>query len=217
MATINGTRFNDNNSMQYNGVDFQFFSTLNGSAEADTINGLAGDDIINGQAGDDALSGGLGNDLISGNAGDDSLKGNAGNDKLLGGAGNDLIAGNEGNDILGGGFGSDVLLGGAGKDKYLFDNNLSGGVDSIYGFVAVDDTIWLDNTIFTNFEVGGIAPENFTRGPNVVAAEADDFLLYNTTTGALSYDSDGNGVGEAIQFATLTGSPPVSAADFMIV
>ena len=217
MATINGTRFNDNNSLQYNGVDFQFFSTLNGTAEADTINGLAGDDIINGQAGDDELIGGLGNDLISGNAGVDNLRGGVGNDKLLGGAGNDRLSGNDGDDILGGGLGSDVLLGGAGNDKYLFDTNPAVGVDTIGGFVAADDTIWLDNTIFTNFEVGKIDPENFTRGPSVVATEADDYLLYNTTTGALSYDSDGNGAGEAIQFATLAGNPPVSAADFLIV
>ena len=155
--------------------------------------------------------------MISGNAGVDNLRGGVGNDKLLGGVGNDRIAGNDGDDILGGGLGSDVLFGGPGNDKYLFDTNLSAGVDTINGFVAADDTIWLDNTIFTNFELGRIDPDNFTRGPSVVAAEADDFLLYNTTTGALSYDSDGNGAGEAIQFATLTGSPPVSAADFLIV
>ena len=30
MAIINGTKFNDNNSLQYNGVDFEFFAALNG-------------------------------------------------------------------------------------------------------------------------------------------------------------------------------------------
>lgn len=217
MAVINGTKFNENNSLQYNGVDFQFFSNLNGTSDADTINGLGGDDIINGQAGDDELFGGTGNDLISGNAGADFLRGGIGNDKLLGGAGNDTVSGNDGDDILSGGLGSDVLIGGAGKDKFLFDNNLTVGVDTISGFAAVDDTFWLDDTIFTNFEVGTIDPENFTRGPSVVATEADDFLLYNTTTGALSYDSDGNGAVEAIQFATLAANPPISASDFLIV
>lgn len=91
MAIINGTRFNDNNSQQYNGVDFQLFAILNGTANADTINGLAGDDVINGQGGNDNALGGLGNDLISGNAGDDVLSGGDGHDKLLGGAGNDNL------------------------------------------------------------------------------------------------------------------------------
>ncbi len=218
MATINGTTFNDNNSQQYNGVDFQFFASLNGSNAADTINGLAGDDIINGLGGDDNLSGGIGNDLISGNAGDDALSGGAGHDKLLGGAGNDRLIGNEGNDILSGGIGRDILFGAAGNDKYLFDTAPTfSNVDTINGFVAADDVIWLDDAIFTNLEAGILDPENLAKGPNVVAADANDFLLYNTTTGALSYDQDGNGAGAAIQIASLTGIPAVSAFDFVIV
>ncbi len=84
-------------------------------------------------------------------------------------------------------------------------------------FVAADDVIWLDDTIFTNLEAGILDLENLAKGPNIVAADANDFLLYNTTTGALSYDEDGNGAGEAIQIASLTGNPAVSAFDFVIV
>ena len=44
----------------------------------------------------------------------------------------------------------------------------------------------------------------------------NDFLLYNTITGALSYDADGNGGAPAVQFATLAGNPAITSADFAV-
>ncbi len=218
MAIINGTKFNDNNSQQYNGVDFQLFAILNGTANADTINGFAGDDVINGQGGNDIVLGGLGNDLISGNAGDDVLTGGDGHDKLLGGAGNDNITGNIGDDILNGGIGKDTLFGAAGKDKYVFDTAPAPfNADKINGYVVADDTIWLDDTIFSNLDAGVIDPENFVKGAKVAAAEADDFVLYDTSTGDLSYDQDGSGAGAAVPIANLVGAPNLSAFDFVVV
>ncbi|MBL8497733.1 calcium-binding protein [Nitrosomonas sp. JL21] len=218
MAIINGTRFNDNNSQQYNGVDFQLFAILNGTANADTINGLAGDDVINGQGGNDNALGGLGNDLISGNAGDDVLSGGDGHDKLLGGAGNDNLNGNVGDDILNGGIGRDTLFGAAGKDKYLFDTAAAPvNADKINGYVTADDTIWLDDTIFSNLDVGVLDPENFVKGADVAAADANDFVLYDTASGDVSYDQDGNGAGAAVVIANLTGAPALSVFDFVVV
>lgn len=49
------------------------------------------------------------------------------------------------------------------------------------------------------------------------AGDATDYILYNTNTGALFYDADGNGVAAAIQFATLTGKPALSAGEFLVV
>jgi Ca2+-binding RTX toxin-like protein len=50
-----------------------------------------------------------------------------------------------------------------------------------------------------------------------MAEDSNDYILYNTTTGALLYDSDGNGVGAATQFATLTTKPSITAADFVVI
>ena len=46
-----------------------------------------------------------------------------------------------------------------------------------------------------------------------------DFLLYDSATGALSYDADGVGGSDAVQFATLgtTAHPATLGMDFMIV
>ena len=49
------------------------------------------------------------------------------------------------------------------------------------------------------------------------AADADDFLIYNSTTGALFYDADGSGgASTAVQFAVLTGAVAINNADFTI-
>ncbi|PSJ16107.1 hypothetical protein [Nitrosomonas supralitoralis] len=91
-------------------------------------------------------------------------------------------------------------------------------MDTINGFFAPVDTIRLDNNIFTSFGApGGIAAGNRKIGPSASATDANDFLIYDTTSGALSYDAHGNGFGAAVHFAYIAGVAPLSAADFLIV
>ena len=159
------------------------------------------------------------NNLIRGNGGANILQGGDGNDNLIGNAGNDNLQGGLGNDILQGNLGNDILNGGAGLDSFLFNAALgAGNVDTITGFSVADDTIRLENAIFTSFAVpGAIAAGNFVKGVGAVALDANDFLVYNTANGALSYDANGSAAGGAVQFATLVGIPPITAADFLIV
>jgi Ca2+-binding RTX toxin-like protein len=42
----------------------------------------------------------------------------------------------------------------------------------------------------------------------------NDFLIYDTNTGALYFDADANGVGIQQQFATLTGIPELQTSNF---
>lgn len=160
------------------------------------------------------------NNVITGNSAVNTLTGGNGNDTLAGNTGNDILNGNSNNDILKGGLGNDILNDNSGADQFVFDTALNAvtNLDQITGFSTVDDTIVLENAIFSKFLApGAIAAGNFVSGPGAVAADADDYLLYNTTTGALSYDADGSGVGAAIQFVTLVGIPALSATDFQIV
>ncbi len=49
------------------------------------------------------------------------------------------------------------------------------------------------------------------------ALDADDRILYNTTTGALFFDADGNGSVAAIEIARLENKAELQASDFILV
>lgn len=216
---------------------------LDGGAGNDTLNGGAGSDTLNGGLGDDTLNGGLGTDTASyagatagvtvslavagaqntGGAGIDTLVsianlvGSAFGDILTGNAGVNALRGGAGDDTLNGGLGNDTLNGGAGKDTYLFDTALDGltNVDLVAGFSAVDDKILLSHSVFTAAGgPGALAAGAFFIGAS--AAAADDRIIYDSGTGALLYDSDGNGAGAAVQFATLGPSLALTNSNFQI-
>lgn len=134
--------------------------------------------------------------------------GEAGNDKLFGGRGNDL---------LDGGLGADVLTGGQGEDSFRFSTELgNGNVDRIKDFNVSDDTILLDSSIFTELDSGLLDFTAFHKSASGTALDAFDRILYDTNDGTLSYDADGSGEIEAIQFAQLRSGLDLSAEDFFI-
>jgi Ca2+-binding RTX toxin-like protein len=57
----------------------------------------------------------------------------------------------------------------------------------------------------------------FTLG--TAAADANDRIVYDQTTGNLLYDADGTGATAAVQFATLgaTTHPVIAFTDFLMV
>jgi uncharacterized delta-60 repeat protein len=148
------------------------------------------------------------------------LHGNAGNNLLNGLAGNDVIQGGEGNDTLIGGAGSDFLVGGAGSDVFRFDAALhgTGNVDAISDFICGADRIALENSIFRALKkTGALSSQNFQLGSS--AADKDDFIIFNPTTGELFYDADGVGRGTQVKFAdaVIVGvQQALSFADFVI-
>ncbi|MDQ6433539.1 calcium-binding protein [Mesorhizobium sp. LHD-90] len=137
-------------------------------------------------------------------------------------AGNEIaqkIVGNAGANIINGKGGSDTLQGLGGKDTFVFSSTLgAGNVDTVADFNAADDTIRLENAIFTKLAAAGaLAAGNFRANASGVAVDANDYVVYETDTGKLFYDADGNGAGKAIQFAVLTDHPSITAADFVVI
>jgi Ca2+-binding RTX toxin-like protein len=223
-AVINGTEDVDYISLN------QTYTILNAEASDDIlfvnyedtiVNGGDGNDLIFGSSSsiayDDILNGGNGNDSIYGQAGNDLIHGDEGDDNLYAGAGNDVIFGDLGNDALyanGSGDdqnqGDDIFIGGEGSDSFIFYSHTlpSYGIIKILDFTSGTDKIFL----IANGEVYNQG--DLIQGPGAKAQDANDFLIFDSSSGALSYDADGNGSAQSIQIATLVGVSTVSAEDF---
>jgi Ca2+-binding RTX toxin-like protein len=213
-----------------------------GNALVNFIYGTTGTNILDGGAGGDRLLGGAGNDsyivdstgdlvIESANAGTDAvqssvnhiLAANVENLILTGtaginGTGNSLsneISGNAANNFIDGKEGTDNLTGGGGNDQFLFSTTLgAGNIDIISDFSVPNDTIRLENAIFTGLPVGYLAAAAFVIGS--AAADASDRIIYNNATGALLFDADGTGAGAAVRFATIGTGLALTNGDFYI-
>jgi Ca2+-binding RTX toxin-like protein len=196
-------------------IQKDYYSDISGFFDHACSDWFSGDRVsIRGTTKDDDLDGTPGHDVIRGLSGSDNLKGLAGDDWIRGGLGDDQISG---------GVGEDRLWGGDGLDRFSFDSLLvPAEVDIIKDFHAGIDKIDLSATVFSTLTPQTpLANSAFYSGPGAMAAQtADQRIIFNTTTGALLYDSDGMGGVAARQFATLWPAGlngVVGASDFNVV
>jgi serralysin len=138
---------------------------------------------------------------------------------IVGNAGANNLTGGSGSDTLDGGLGIDTLFGGAGADMFVFSTtpNANANRDTITDFSALEDSIALENAIFTalGLNTGVLGVAAFRLG--AAAADADDRIIYNSSNGSLIYDSNGNAAGNAFQIATLYTGLGLTANHFIIV
>jgi hypothetical protein len=151
-----------------------------------------------------------------------TLTGSAWADTLTGGTGNDTLTGGIANDTLNGGLGNDILTGGLGNDTFVFNTtlNATSNKDTLTDFTSGADKIHLSKEIMTALgSVGNLSESEFYAAPGAVKGfDANDRIIYNTTTRALYYDADGSGAGAAIQMAIIGATPtPLVWSDFIIV
>ncbi len=150
-----------------------------------------------------------------------SLLGSA-NINATGNASGNILNGNSASNILDGKLGIDTLKGGAGQDYFRFSTEPSfpTNTDTIQDFNLADDTIQLDRSVFASLSPGVLPASQFRGGAGMAAAaDSNDYLIYNTTTGFLLYDADGNGSGGA-KFIAIIGSSYHAAltnADFVAI
>jgi methionine-rich copper-binding protein CopC len=138
--------------------------------------------------------------------------GNALNNILIGNSAANKLSGLAGNDILNGGLGKDILTGGTGKDIFQL-TTLS--KDTITDFSVKDDTLQLENSVFGKLiKTGVFSTANFKVG---AATDNNDYVLYNSNTGAVSYDANGNGTGGATQIAVLGAHLALTHLDFFVI
>lgn len=205
------------------GIDTASYATATAAVTVDLRKTVA---QATGGAGSDILTG---IESLTGSTLSDRLDGNKAGNVLIGGAGSDTLNGYEGADRLVGGAGQDTLTGGTAADRFVFDASLAskGGAvfDTITDFNhAQGDRIMLSKAVFTGLSGAvnaALGEAAFFSGANATSAQdADDRLIYNTTTGALYYDADGTGtVFSAVQFAQIgeTTHAALIAGDFLLI
>jgi Ca2+-binding RTX toxin-like protein len=217
-----------------------FAQTIVGNAGANVINGAAGADVMQGLGGNDtyyvdnagdivkeAVGGGIDRVLTTVSytltAGQEieslSTTNNTGTSaiNLAGNAFAQTIVGNAGANVIDGGAGNDILRGLGGADQFKFDTalNQSTNVDNIVDFTAASDKVDLSHTIFSSLLVGTLSSSAFFIG--AAAQNASEHVLYNTSTGGLFYDPDGNGSAAATEFAKLSVGLALHNTDFIVV
>ncbi|MBY0484095.1 DUF4347 domain-containing protein [Nitrosomonas sp.] len=236
-STINGSGNNQANIITGNTAANQ----LNGGAGNDILNGGSGVDTLIGGLGNDSYFVENGSDAVIEllNEGTDNVSssvtyilpanvenltltgssvingtGNSQANSIIGNAANNILNGGAGNDTLDGKTGNNVLTGGTGNDVFKFTT--LGHIDTITDYNVANDTIQLENAVFTALTTTGtLAAGQFRIGTQAV--DANDFIIYNNATGALLYDANGSGAGAAVQIATTGVGLAMTNAEFVII
>ncbi len=219
-----------------NGTGNEARNTLVGNYGANRLDGKGGADVLRGGTGNDTYVYGAGDTIVEvAGGGTDTvlsssshtLKSNVerlvltgtGAVNGIGNAGANALTGNAGANKLYGKEGSDAVRGGAGADTFVFDTALgAANIDTLDDFSATQDVIWLDNAVFAGLAGGVLAVGAFVFG--TAAKQADDRVIYDNGTGALSWDRDGSGTTKALQFASLDAglaTKGLGASDFFVV
>ncbi|MBF0627100.1 MAG: DUF4347 domain-containing protein [Magnetococcales bacterium] len=171
---------------------------------------LTGSNAING-------TGNGQNNTLRGNGSANTLRGLAGDDSLYGAAGEDTLNGGDGNDKLSGGSGLDTITGGAGMDQFKFTQSSEGG-DTISDFsVSQGDQLVFVSQNFGNLAVGKLGTSRLGLNSTGRASNSSQRFVFNTSTGVLKYDSDGNGSAAGVTMATLSGVSTLSVNQIQIV
>jgi Ca2+-binding RTX toxin-like protein len=234
VAAINGIGNSQNNRIYGNSAS----NNLSGGAGSDVLDGGVGADIMSGGIGNDIYFIDNAGDLVTEISAlapeidtvyssiSHRLTANVERLTLTGttainGTGNNInntIIGNSAANILYGGAGLDLLAGGLGADQFKFQNKIE-GIDTITDFTVGSDKITLSASGFG----GGLTAAgalNSTRFLKVTlgsqATTASQRFIYNSSTGGLYFDLDGSGVAAAVQFATLSSRPTLTATDFLV-
>ncbi|MDI1308945.1 MAG: calcium-binding protein [Methylotenera sp.] len=154
------------------------------------------------------------------------FEGNANTNTFIGTTKADVFVGNGGNDTLTGGTGKDtfvfgqvheqVITGAATEVQTYVDTafNLT-GVDTITDFLHGTDKVELHLDQYS--QLAGFNTSMLRVNATGTAADANDYLLFNTTSKMLSYDADGSGAGAAVSIAQLLGVNTFTASDVVVV
>ena len=232
-------------SRTVHGTGNELANTIVGNSAGNILDGAAGADVLSGglghdtyvvdNAGDQIIEGiSAGADLVNSsishtlgaNLENLTLRGSrtvhgTGNElanTIVGNSAGNILNGGAGADRLHGGTGNDSLTGGTGADYFAFDTLLSAftNVDKITDFDVTDDAFQLDDDVFTQAgAVGTLSTNAFHTG--TAAHDGDDRIIYDSATGNIYYDADGNAARAQVLFAQINSGVALTNSDFFIV
>ena len=139
--------------------------------------------------------------------------------------GNDTYKNDGGNaGMVHSGFGNDKLIAGNSKDVFVFDTAPDGAlnVDRVKHFKSGKDKFVIKNDFFNALTSPGVPGQSaplklseFHIGKH--AHDANDYIIYHQSSGALYYDSNGNDPGGMVQIAQLDPGQALKASDFIVL
>ena len=148
------------------------------------------------------------------------ITGDAGANVLNGANGNFQGPGTNADDTVNGAGGNDTLTGNAGADQFVFDRIGAVDADHVTDFTSGTDQIHLDASAMTALGTGGqfaAGDARFFAAAGASAGhDADDRVVYDTSSGNLWYDADGSGAGAAQLIAVLDGPASLAATDIVV-
>jgi Ca2+-binding RTX toxin-like protein len=225
------------NDTVYAGVDDDTISGMTGN---DILNGGLGADRMEGGSGNDTFyvdnvgdtvmeAAGEGSDVVAASASfrlaagasvermNTTSQGGTSAINLTGNEFAQTLIGNAGDNRLEGREGNDTLRGLGGKDTFVFNTKLgASNVDTVVDFNVADDRFLLSDAIFTTVNTGILASGYFRSNTSGLAQDANDHIIYETDTGELYYDSDGNAAGGSVLFAKIAVGLSLTYADFSV-
>ncbi|MBJ6124934.1 Ig-like domain-containing protein [Microvirga splendida] len=145
-------------------------------------------------------------------------------ERAIGSSSSDLLKGGSGRDTLWGRLGNDQLTGGSGKDVFVFDTkpHKSRNKDKLVDFKVEDDTIWLDNKVFTKLGKQGtekkpakLIKDFFVKGAK--SKDKNDYVIYDSKKGKLFYDPDGSGKSKQVEITALSKNLKMTEKDFLVI
>jgi Ca2+-binding RTX toxin-like protein len=215
---------------------------LEGAGGDDEIHGRKGSDLLTGGPGEDLIDGGSGVDWLLLDQRDDAeqvVDLGAGTATVLGevdtllsienvvssgglaGVGIETLIGNDADNRLVSLGGDTVMTGGGGADRFQQQGGGFGNPDVITDFESGTDLLYFTPDVAFNLDfelgllpLGPLSDELFATGS---AADADDLFIFDTTTGALGIDLDGDGAGAPIELMTIANGAQIAASDIVIV
>jgi Ca2+-binding RTX toxin-like protein len=114
------------------------------------------------------------------------------------------------------------MNGGTGSDLFVFNSTPSATTnhDTIQDFDASGvDHIQLDHNVFAGIGLSGtLAAANFVANAGGTAGNSSQHILFDTSTGNLYYDADGNGGGAKVLVAHIDlTAGTLDASDFLVI